>query len=172
MARLDLDGLFPGSLPDDGRTIPGALELGRLAAAGAGARAVPELGRSGGSEMSAVAAWVVSKFGDGSAGPVRLGWRCVGCGEAHLINVGPSSPQPSWEWNGSRSSPTLSPSIRVRFHRADAEVVCHSFVRDGVVEFLSDCTHDLAGRKVPMRFEESFPFGPPDDLETNGEIPQ
>src|SRR5436309_254590 len=28
--------------------------------------------------------------------------------------------------------------------------VCHSFVRDGLIEFLGDCTHPLAGRTVPL----------------------
>lgn len=28
--------------------------------------------------------------------------------------------------------------------------VCHSFVRDGKIEFLSDCTHRLAGQTVEM----------------------
>lgn len=28
--------------------------------------------------------------------------------------------------------------------------VCHSFVRDGQIEFLADCTHGLAGQTVPL----------------------
>lgn len=28
--------------------------------------------------------------------------------------------------------------------------VCHSFVRDGQIEFLGDCTHSLAGQTVPL----------------------
>lgn len=27
---------------------------------------------------------------------------------------------------------------------------CHSFVRDGQIEFLSDCTHALAGKTVSL----------------------
>ncbi|MGC4033677.1 MAG: hypothetical protein QM754_18485 [Tepidisphaeraceae bacterium] len=27
---------------------------------------------------------------------------------------------------------------------------CHSFVRDGQIEFLGDCTHELAGKTVPL----------------------
>jgi hypothetical protein len=30
------------------------------------------------------------------------------------------------------------------------EVRCHSFVRAGMIEFLSDCTHELAGKTVPI----------------------
>lgn len=28
--------------------------------------------------------------------------------------------------------------------------VCHSFIRDGQIQFLSDCTHALAGQTVPL----------------------
>jgi hypothetical protein len=28
--------------------------------------------------------------------------------------------------------------------------LCHSFVRDGRIEFLSDCTHSLAGQTVEL----------------------
>ncbi|MCZ4340562.1 hypothetical protein O4H52_03015 [Sphingomonadaceae bacterium G21617-S1] len=34
-------------------------------------------------------------------------------------------------------------------HRAPP-AVCHSFVRNGQIEFLSDCTHALAGQTVPL----------------------
>jgi hypothetical protein len=27
---------------------------------------------------------------------------------------------------------------------------CHIFVRDGKIQFLNDCTHELAGKTVPM----------------------
>jgi hypothetical protein len=29
-------------------------------------------------------------------------------------------------------------------------VVCHSFVREGQIQFLGDCTHAFAGQTVPM----------------------
>lgn len=28
--------------------------------------------------------------------------------------------------------------------------ICHSFVRNGKIEFLSDCTHELAGKTVEL----------------------
>jgi hypothetical protein len=54
---------------------------------------------------------------------------------------------PSWEWNGSTESPTLWPSLLT--HGCDG-TVCHSFVRDGQVEFLADCTHEFAGQNVEL----------------------
>jgi hypothetical protein len=29
-------------------------------------------------------------------------------------------------------------------------MVCHSFVTDGIVEFLTDCTHDSAGKILDL----------------------
>ena len=78
---------------------------------------------------------------------------CPGCKESHVIYT--SGPV-KWEWNGSFDSPTSSPSILVHRHAMpDAEeefeeyrkeMRCHSFVRNGQIEFLSDCTHSLAGQ--------------------------
>jgi len=31
-----------------------------------------------------------------------------------------------------------------------ADVVCHSFVTDGRIQFLGDCTHTLAGQTVDL----------------------
>lgn len=29
-------------------------------------------------------------------------------------------------------------------------IICHSFITDGQIQYLSDCTHSLAGKTVPM----------------------
>ena len=59
----------------------------------------------------------------------------------------PSPGKPLWEFNGNFESPTFVPSLMMR-HGDSA--VCHLFLRNGVLEFLSDCTHELAGQKVPL----------------------
>lgn len=51
-----------------------------------------------------------------------------------------------WRWNGDTKAPTLSPSIVVR----NGSEVCHAWVRDGLVQFLPDCTHEFAGRTVDL----------------------
>ena len=83
---------------------------------------------------------------------------CPGCKTHHMVPVkGPRA----WGWNGSTDSPTFSPSIKVTMgpkpdpitHLAKKGApnrICHSFIKDGVWEFLSDCWHDLAGQKIPM----------------------
>lgn len=51
----------------------------------------------------------------------------------------------SWDWDGNLEAPTLSPSLLSRGH-----CLCHSFLRQGVFEFLPDSDHPLSGQKVPM----------------------
>lgn len=51
--------------------------------------------------------------------------------------------------------PTFSPSILVtlRWSQADdtmKDEICHSFVNDGRIQFLADCTHALAGQTVDI----------------------
>ncbi len=83
-----------------------------------------------------------------------LTWYCPGCRRNHDVPV-PPHPQ-AWEWNRSLEAPTLSPSVLVEYNGRDAgkdgapPAVCHCFIRDGRIEFLGDCSHDLAGREVPM----------------------
>lgn len=97
---------------------------------------------------------VLKKIDDHGEHYEALLFACPGCKEfggsgLHMLCVNSSIHNPSWLWNGSLEMPTLSPSILSRIGK-DREHVCHSFLRDGVFEFLQDCTHSLAGQKVPM----------------------
>lgn len=87
------------------------------------------------------------------------------CGDHHNVTKG-------WQFNGNMERPTFAPSVLVRTGHyvggkpavgcwCDYEArlgepapfncyLCHSFVRDGMIQFLSDCTHPLAGQTVPM----------------------
>lgn len=74
----------------------------------------------------------------------QLSMWCPGCKMLHHIDK-------KWDWDGSVYSPTISPSILVRWQfTGKQEERCHSFIRHGQWEFLSDCTHALAGQTVPM----------------------
>lgn len=81
----------------------------------------------------------------------RLGFICPGCAEwysgLHLLPVNTTVMSPSWDWDGNLEAPTLSPSIMTDCGEGR---ICHSFLRNGVFEFLSDSTHSLAGQRVPM----------------------
>lgn len=85
----------------------------------------------------------------------RLTWWCPGCDGAHQIQHG-DGPGPRWGWNGDTERPTFTPSVLVRYDGADADMpdglpsVCHCFVIDGQIQFLGDCTHQLAGQTVPI----------------------
>lgn len=105
----------------------------------------------------------------------EVGFDCPGCGMYHMLPVGEGS-GPRWTWNGCVERPTLQPSILARWdvmsveNRArnqafyaengrymtrdelpyDVHHVCHSFVTEGCIQFLGDCTHALAGQTVPL----------------------
>lgn len=65
----------------------------------------------------------------------------------HLLPVTPGSDRATWTFDGNLDAPTLNPSILT--HGAN-DGRCHSYLRGGVLEFLDDCTHELAGQKVPL----------------------
>ena len=103
----------------------------------------------------------------------RLLFYCPGCNEMHQVQTG-DGPGPRWGFNGDYDRPTFTPSILIRVghyvpghengpcwctyakeHPEDDHgfkcSVCHSFVRDGQIQFLDDCTHALAGQTVPLQ---------------------
>lgn len=74
---------------------------------------------------------------------------CPGCQCGHRFQV---EGTPRWDFNGDMEGPTFSPSYLVQWDAGHPPVhhQCHSFVRDGQIQFLSDCTHALAGQTVPL----------------------
>lgn len=56
----------------------------------------------------------------------------------------------NWTWNGDVESPTLKPSILTRLPTGADDVICHSFVNDGKIKFLPDCTHEYAGQTLDL----------------------
>lgn len=101
------------------------------------------------------------------ANKARFLYWCDGCETLHVCTILPEQGRPHWDWNGSLETPTLSPSVLNRTGRAvdpafvpesgDPPEVCHTFIRNGVVEFLADCTHALAGQSVPLRAVLEWP---------------
>lgn len=68
----------------------------------------------------------------------------------HMLPVNTTLTSPSWEFDGSLEAPTLTPSILTRLDDAGAPFVCHSYLRGGRFEFLTDCTHAYAGQTVEL----------------------
>lgn len=82
----------------------------------------------------------------------RLWFNCPGCKSVHQVGWTPHklSNGASWNFNGDFAKPTLEPSVLVTWEDERGKQVCHSFVRDGHIQFLSDCTHSLAGQTVEL----------------------
>lgn len=84
---------------------------------------------------------------------------CPGCDGAHMVGVGEGS-GPRWGYNGNPDAPTLTPSVFVNApgpHHYDGAETCHSFVTDGRIQFLNDCTHALAGQTVDLPdFDQNY----------------
>lgn len=82
---------------------------------------------------------------------------CPACRCNHFVSVGPRSYWDiRWQFNGDYDKPTVNPSVLVTVDiPADVKVEpnvrrCHSFIRDGKIQFLSDCTHALAGKTIDL----------------------
>ena len=81
---------------------------------------------------------------------------CDGCDMPHSLNVG-EGPGPRWGYNRNPEAPTFTPSVLARWSEGPAERVCHSFITDGRIQYLGDCTHALASQTVDLpNWEESW----------------
>lgn len=72
---------------------------------------------------------------------------CPGCRGYHSFITSRGDGGPLWKWNGSLELPTFSPSLLVR---PGTNYQCHLFVKNGQIEYLGDCYHDLKGTVVAM----------------------
>lgn len=83
--------------------------------------------------------------------PDYVAWHCPGCEGGHGVPVNDHKSGKGWYWNGSIDSPTLTPSILVNVdgHNPTAPI-CHTFIANGRIQFLGDCTHSLAGQTVDI----------------------
>lgn len=102
-------------------------------------------------------------------GGVVMFW-CPGCQGPHAISVDCGVLGRDWGFNGNPDRPTFTPSILVRqetwtppvtsenlgawkqkpWEQVRVTSICHSFVTDGQIQFLTDCTHAMAGQTVPL----------------------
>lgn len=70
---------------------------------------------------------------------------CPGCKQAHIFDK-------RWTYNNNSLKPTFRNSMLVTSTYGPEHIkkVCHSFVTDGQIQFLDDCTHELKGKTVPL----------------------
>lgn len=76
-----------------------------------------------------------------------IGYWCPGCDRLHVLWTSAGSGHPAWQWDGSLDRPTVVPSVIVK---TDAGKVCHHFLTNGVLSYLGDSTHALAGRVLEL----------------------
>lgn len=69
----------------------------------------------------------------------RIWFRCPACGFPHGVTA-------DWNFDWNAESPTFRPSVKVEWENN----ICHSYVTAGRIEFLSDCTHAMAGSTVEL----------------------
>lgn len=78
-----------------------------------------------------------------------LHW-CPGCKGSHYIGVEQAlSNGAQWTFNGDVEKPTFSPSVKHRMGK-NLDRCCHYFIKNGKIEYCSDCTHELAGKTVDL----------------------
>jgi hypothetical protein len=71
---------------------------------------------------------------------------CPGCKCIHVIDS-------TWAFNGNYEKPTFRPSLLVNGNPQFKNLQmprCHSFITEGEITFLPDCTHELAGKTVRL----------------------
>jgi hypothetical protein len=71
----------------------------------------------------------------------------------HAVPFAGDGAEPRWQFDGNLERPTLAPSL-LRTYTVTGEstpkLVCHSFVRNGRIEYLNDCTHAMRGQTVDL----------------------
>lgn len=66
---------------------------------------------------------------------------CPACDCRHWIDT-------RWTISGPNDLLTVRPSIRVHWEEGPDRKCCHLFITNGNIEYLTDCTHDLAGKTI------------------------
>lgn len=93
---------------------------------------------------------------------VQRRFMCPACRTNHVVSTG-------WGYNGNPDAPTLTPSILATGLRKEIDangnwtgdyerdltgaplpLLCHSYVTDGRIQFLTDCLHAMAGQTVDL----------------------
>lgn len=91
------------------------------------------------------------KIENWSPGLADVYFHCPGCGCEHGVWTTKTNQNNAiWDFNGDMDKPTFSPSIKVTYPTAAKTHICHSFIKNGMIQFLSDCTQSLAGKTVEL----------------------
>jgi hypothetical protein len=88
----------------------------------------------------------------------ELTFWCEGCKEFHHINDSKTEIANAnvWEFNGDFEHPTINPSILITSRKFNQKtnqyenIRCHSFIKNGEIQYLHDCTHSLKGTTIVL----------------------
>lgn len=82
----------------------------------------------------------------------RLAFFCPACKAPHFVHVTLGGVDSGWSFNSNYEKPTFFPSVMARGYseRLRTDFVCHSYVFDGQIRFLGDCSHGMIGMTVPL----------------------
>jgi hypothetical protein len=85
---------------------------------------------------------------------------CLGCDHRHVVYTLKGFYRVAWGFNGDVNKPTFTPSLKcttgslaVKGYIDPPEIpptCCHSFIRNGQMQYLKDCTHFLKGQTVNL----------------------
>lgn len=74
---------------------------------------------------------------------------CPGCKCDHGVWTSKQNSKGAiWSFNGNKDCPTVTPSILISNN--EMKYCCHSFITDGKIQYLDDCTHELAGQTIEL----------------------
>lgn len=78
----------------------------------------------------------------------RLLFYCPGCKFHHVLDD-------RWSLVWKNKKPRIAPSLLVTYPYGEKqeERRCHLFIKNGNIEYLNDCTHELKGKTVPMEID-------------------
>ena len=100
----------------------------------------------------------ITYFSDGHF-QIRYNHWCPACKEIHQFAVEqPFNNGAKWTWNNDPVRPHFSPSMNITcgpwFKDNEDTVgtveVCHYFLHHGILRYLSDCTHEFAGKEIEL----------------------
>lgn len=77
---------------------------------------------------------------------------CPGCKCHHVFYTKKQHDKaPVWTFNGNIERPTFRASLLVNKDLSCPGMPkCHLFITDGKIQYLNDCTHELAGKTIEM----------------------
>lgn len=79
-------------------------------------------------------------------GEIRYEFTCPGCGEDHAFNN-------TWQvTNADKDNVTVKPSLLCRGYIGEkVSTICHSFITNGKIQFLADCTHANKNKTMELK---------------------